>query len=263
MPLTEIQKSVLRVLARRRSKASYLAGGAVLNRNGPRLSDDIDIFHDDEAALKAAAEADSQALREAGFMVVERVDELDIVEVIVRSHGAETMVQWMTDDPRRFYPVVADPECGFRLHDNDNAVNKLCAAASRREVRDVVDLIHIAQEIGPLGPLAWAATDKLAMGPGRVIEEVRRRHMRWSDDLLCLLATESVMTARQLRDQLDALLTKAEAYVQTKAPTAYYGCLFVDHTDRIVEATGSMINNKEAFAKSLLPSEPTPKVRNS
>ena len=46
MPLTNLQIFVLRTLAAQRSPDSYIAGGVALNREGPRFSDDIDIFQD-------------------------------------------------------------------------------------------------------------------------------------------------------------------------------------------------------------------------
>jgi hypothetical protein len=46
---------------------NYIAGGVALNREGPRLSRDIDIFQDSQQRLETAAEADAKALTEAGF----------------------------------------------------------------------------------------------------------------------------------------------------------------------------------------------------
>ena len=66
VPLTKLQSEVLRVLAAERSPDSYIAGGVALNREGPRLSRDIDIFQDSQQRLESAAEADAKALTEAG-----------------------------------------------------------------------------------------------------------------------------------------------------------------------------------------------------
>ena len=46
MALTDLQKRIMRRLASNGTEASYLAGGLILNRDWPRLSDDIDIFYD-------------------------------------------------------------------------------------------------------------------------------------------------------------------------------------------------------------------------
>src|SRR5689334_8150425 len=69
MPLTRLQSQILRLLAAGRSPDSYIAVGVAVNRSGPRFSGDIDIFQDSEQRLDAAATADEETLREAGFSV--------------------------------------------------------------------------------------------------------------------------------------------------------------------------------------------------
>ena len=51
MALTDFQRELLAVLAKGRNPNSHFAGGATLNRNNPRLSDDFAIFADDAAIL--------------------------------------------------------------------------------------------------------------------------------------------------------------------------------------------------------------------
>ena len=58
MPITKFQSDVLRLLAAQRSPDSYIAGGVAINREGPRISADIDIFHDSAARLESAVKAD-------------------------------------------------------------------------------------------------------------------------------------------------------------------------------------------------------------
>ena len=67
MPLSRIQREALRLLAAQRNPESYVAGAAPINREGPRYSADIDIFHDREESVAAAADADAEILRRAGF----------------------------------------------------------------------------------------------------------------------------------------------------------------------------------------------------
>ena len=67
MPIGKFQSDVLRTLAAQRSPDSYIAGGVAINRDGPRFSGDIDIFHDSEARLESAAEADAAALDGGGI----------------------------------------------------------------------------------------------------------------------------------------------------------------------------------------------------
>ncbi len=49
--LTEIQSRAARIMAGNRSTGGYFAGGAVLNQNCGRLSDDPDLFSDTAEAI--------------------------------------------------------------------------------------------------------------------------------------------------------------------------------------------------------------------
>ena len=69
MPLSKIQSEILLLLAAHRDPESYVAGAVPLNRDGPRYSDDIDIFHDREESVAAAAAADAGSLAKEGFAV--------------------------------------------------------------------------------------------------------------------------------------------------------------------------------------------------
>ena len=53
MALTQIQKDIMASIAANRSDSSYVAGGVVLNMDWPRVSDDIDIFHDTDEEIGA------------------------------------------------------------------------------------------------------------------------------------------------------------------------------------------------------------------
>src|SRR5437867_12184573 len=69
MPLTPLQKDVLRLLASNRNPESHVAGGAVINRleGSLRYSADLDLFHDVAEKVMAAAETDAQTLTGHGF----------------------------------------------------------------------------------------------------------------------------------------------------------------------------------------------------
>ena len=58
MALTDFQRNVCRLIARSRiaSGESYVAGGAALNEllAAPRVSRDVDVFHDTDTALEAS-----------------------------------------------------------------------------------------------------------------------------------------------------------------------------------------------------------------
>ena len=68
LPLTEIQREVLALLAQTRSPASYLAGGAALHfaPNSVRYSNDLDFFHDSLERVATAFSEDTALLEEAG-----------------------------------------------------------------------------------------------------------------------------------------------------------------------------------------------------
>jgi hypothetical protein len=67
VPLAKIQTDILQLLASHRDPESYVAGSTPLNRDAPRYSGDIDIFHDREERVARAAEEDSAVLVEHGY----------------------------------------------------------------------------------------------------------------------------------------------------------------------------------------------------
>src|SRR6266571_9184288 len=73
---------------------------------------------------------------------------------------ASTRLEWVVDSGVHFFPTVRDQDFGYMLLPVDLARNKVMAAAGRREVRDLVDLITIHDTILSLGALIWAAVGK-------------------------------------------------------------------------------------------------------
>jgi hypothetical protein len=241
MPLTVFQRTVLRVLRPFRDEHDFVAGGAALNRNLPRLSDDLDIFHDLRDRLPGWTDRELRALREAGFGVDVTTRDKWMVEAIVRQYGFETRVQWM-DEPEtstRFFAARFDDELGFTLHSADLAVNKTLAASRRREARDAVDVANIVRFLAPLGPLAWAASGKDAgLNPLRIIQDIRDRAFGFSDEQIRTVRMEDgrAMTRDELRETLAPSIDAALTYCEEVAPPEHYGCLFVDANERPVEA---------------------------
>ncbi|MEI6986565.1 MAG: hypothetical protein WCK65_10580, partial [Rhodospirillaceae bacterium] len=73
-----------------------------------------------------------------------------------------------------FFGPVQDQEFGWRLHYADLAVNKVLAAASRKEIRDFVDLALIHAAIIPLWHALWAAPGKDdTWSPGSLVDKIR------------------------------------------------------------------------------------------
>jgi len=157
MPLTPFQSEVLAVLAGNRSEASHVAGGMVLNASdgSARYSGDFDFFHDLVADLVRHSERDVADLKAAGFEVkkAEKYGTWDqpssFRKAIVTRAGGRVELDWAHDSAFRFFPIVADPLLGWRLHLFDMALNKALALSARMETRDYVDIL----ELGRIYPL--------------------------------------------------------------------------------------------------------------
>ena len=65
--LTELQARAAKLMAANRSEGIYFAGGAVPKERWKRLSDDLDVFHDDEKAIDPLVRKDIQALEDDGL----------------------------------------------------------------------------------------------------------------------------------------------------------------------------------------------------
>ena len=252
MPLTAIQQSVAGVLRFHRSERSYVAGGAALNREWPRLSDDMDIFLDDRGRLPHSVEPEFEALRNAGYAVELTVENDLVVEAILKKGGEETLVQWFDDEDtcQRFFPAQDDPEFGFRLHEADLAVNKvLCAARRKSAARDAVDLVNIVERYAPLGPLVWAVSGKAPdMAPPSTLRAIRANAFGYAEEEVDTVRMEdgSRMDWRRLRRVLDQALEVASDYCERTAPMEHPGRLFVDARECPIEADDATIANGTA-----------------
>ncbi|MCG5481802.1 nucleotidyl transferase AbiEii/AbiGii toxin family protein [Sinorhizobium alkalisoli] len=229
MALTQIQKDIMASIASNRSDSSYIAGGLVLNMDWPRVSDDIDIFHDTDEEIGSAADADIEKLRADGFKVSVEINIYGCVEASVMRAGEYTLVQWMSETRTRFFPLVRDDEWGARLHRSDLAVNKVIAASTRTKARDYVDLLMIDTHMCPLGPVIMAAAGKPPhFSPLRIVDEIRRRALSVTNgDYTTVRGLPSDWTAARIRDELVAALDRAENYLRN-APPELVGILAVD-----------------------------------
>lgn len=190
MALTAFQCEVLRLLAaqRRERGESYVAGGTALNQllAAPRVSRDIDFFHDTQEAVTAAWESDGSLLRAKGYGV-EMVRALpSFFEARVTRGPERTLMEWSRDSAFRFFPLVEDPLLGLTLHPFDLATNKVLAMAGRREPRDWIDLMTCDEKLQPLGYLVWAACGKdPGFNPRSLLAEASRAHYSQAElDLL-------------------------------------------------------------------------------
>jgi hypothetical protein len=226
VPLSKIQTDVLRVLASHRDPESYVAGATPLNRNALRYSGDIDVFHDRQERVATAALDDSKTLETAGYRVL-WLRQLPLVYTAeVQQENTGTRLEWVVDSDFRFFPIVKDLTFGYILHPADLAMNKVMAAAGRREVRDLVDLVTINETILPLGAVIWAAVEKSpGFTPEGLIAEIRRNANYPAADWRALQTTEPI-DAKDILTRLRKALEEAEAFV-TRMPTDKMGLLFI------------------------------------
>jgi hypothetical protein len=226
VPLSELQTAILRLLAAHRNPESYVAGATALQRDGPRFSADIDVFHDREAAVALAAAADAGLLAEHGFEPQWLRREPGLHAAIVRRDDDTTRLEWARDSDYRFFPTVKDALFGYRLHEVDLATNKTLAAAGRREPRDVLDLLYVHDRYLPLGAVIWAAVAKdPGYSPESLICEIRRNARYRSDDFADLAVVEPV-DAAHVSQRLRRILGEAEIFVRAM-PAGKEGLLFL------------------------------------
>lgn len=248
MPLSKLQTEIFRLLAAHRDPESYIAGSTWLTRQGPRISGDIDIFHDREERVARAAEDDAAALQAAGLKVDWQRREPLFYQASVSSGGETTKLEWVVDSDFRFYPAQRDPDFGYVLHPADLATNKIMAAAGRREPRDIVDLVDIHEHILPLGAVAWAAVGRsLGFTPEGLINEVRRM-ARYTVADFERVASDPPVDAGQIMRRLREALDDADVFVR-RMPTDKIGVLFLkeglpvqpdpDHLDAYVVHAGA------------------------
>ena len=246
MPLSKIQSQVLRLLASHRDPESYVAGATPLNRNAPRYSGHIDVFHDREERVAAAAGDDVKTLLAGGYRVLwlRQLPLLYAAEVKLGSDS--TRLEWVVDSDFRFFPTVRDETFGYLLHPADLATNKVMAAVGRREVRDLVDLVTLHETILPLGAVVWGAVEKSpGFTPEGLIAEIRRHAHYPAADWRSLQAT-APFEAQEITARLRQALDEAEVFV-TRMPTDKMGLLFIKNGE-VVQPDPARLESYEPHA---------------
>jgi hypothetical protein len=227
MPATKIQSEVLKLLASQRTHESFVAGGVPINRDGPRYSKDIDIFHDTVAGAAEAAARDSAALKVAGFEIVWERQVPGISTAVVLRGGDSTKLEWVANSDYRYFPAIPDSEFGFVLHPADLAINKVLAASGRQELRDFVDLVTIDEHYLPIGPIAWAAVEvSLGFTPEGLVGEMRR-NLRFNADDFAKLQGPQPIDGYSVLKRLRAAFDRAEAFILAM-PSDAVGVLFLE-----------------------------------
>jgi hypothetical protein len=105
-------------------------------------------------------------------------------------------------------------------------MNKVQAAAGRRELRDIVDLVTIHDTILPLGPVVWAAVEKSpGFTPEGLIAEIRRNANYPAAEWRAMQSSVP-LDPQDIMQRLRAALDDAEAFVK-RMPTDKIGLLFL------------------------------------
>jgi hypothetical protein len=227
VPLSELQRVVLRLLAQNRSPDSYLAGGAALHLapNSRRFSNALDFFHDSEERVATAFAADAEVLRQAGFVLDVELSQPGHIRALVSQGSDSTRIDWAHDSSWRFMPPVRVEGGGYLLHDVDLAINKVLALAGRDEPRDYVDILYVHERTLPLGALCWAAAGKdPGFTPHSLVDLLKRRGRPHQEELdrLHLVEPLEVVSAKE---RWLAALKEAEGFIERR-PAAELGCLY-------------------------------------
>jgi hypothetical protein len=231
MPITPLQKDVLRLLAAQRTTASHVGGGLAINRghDSPRFSEDVDVFHDVAEAVASSALADETVLRGNGYAVDWLLRQPSLYRAQVRRAGESLRLDWCFDSAFRFFPIQPDPEFGFVLHRADLATNKLLALAGRSEVRDYIDVVHLHQTELSLGALAWAACGKdEGFNPPSLLA-MAKRHVRFRQEDLDREKLAAPLRLCDLKHVWNEAVERAEALFP-RLPIAEAGCLYLSST---------------------------------
>ena len=116
MLLTPLQRDICGLLSQNRiaSGESYLAGGTALNAllSAPRLSGDIDLFHDTDQALAESWKVDGSVLEANGFTANPTRERPTIVEAEVARGPDRIRMEWAPDSAFRFFPIELHEELG-------------------------------------------------------------------------------------------------------------------------------------------------------
>ena len=218
MAITEFQRTICQLISesRKKSGASYIAGGVSLNSviNSPRISHDIDIFNDSYEALQSGWENDKFLLASNKYDIRMLRERPTFIEAIVSKDTENIVLQWTCDSTFRFFPLVEHEYFGLTLHPVDLATNKTLALVGRLEVRDWIDMLSSHDKIQHLGLLAWAACGKdPGFTPMLILEEAAKSG-RYSNAEVCSLIFENyVPNSSELSQKWKIALSEARLII--------------------------------------------------
>jgi hypothetical protein len=230
MALTEIQRNICRLIAENRisSGESYVAGAAALNEliQAPRVSRDVDLFHDTEQALQNSWDADRLLLQEHGFQVRVLRERPSFVEAQISRGNDSVLMQWARDSAYRFFPLLQHKELGLVLHPFDLATNKVLALVGRLEVRDWVDVIECNERIQPFAYLTWAACGKdPGFSPDAILEHAGRSGRYSAEEVLELSFEGESPDPTALSKRWHSILGEAKIIIEMLPPEELGKCV--------------------------------------
>lgn len=229
MPLTPIQREILRTLAKNRSPESFLAGGTAINLlpDSPRYSQDIDIFHDLVESVKLSAETDAATLTAAGFSLKWQLTEIGFHRAMAERAADSTKIEWTKDAAYRFFPIESDPDMGYRLHLTDLATNKLLALAGRAVARDLIDVVYLHEHHLHLAGICWAACGKDPGFTPELLLNEASRHAQVRPEELEAVPAPAPIDLRDLKIRWLRALENAQEII-AQLPTDELGCLYLN-----------------------------------
>lgn len=209
----------------------------------PRISRDVDLFHDTESALDATWQNDRKLLEGDGFTVRVIRERPSFVEAEITRSGEAVLLQWVRDSAYRFFPLVEHPELGLTLHPFDLATNKVLALVGRLEVRDWIDTIECGERLQPLGYLAWAACGKdPGFSPLALIEHAASTARYSADEVQALAFAGPPPDAGDLSRRWRLQLASARDIVAA-LPGEEAGKCVLDRTGKLVREPASSLTD--------------------
>ena len=247
MPLTDLQRELLALLARSRGSDGYLAGGTALHLApaSSRFSEDLDFFHDSAEAVAQSFARDSAVLEAAGYRVQVRLSQPGFIRAIIEADDQEaTRIDWAHDSAWRFMPLQRLDGGGLALHEIDLAINKVLTLAGREEARDFVDILYALEHILPLGALCWAAVAKdPGFSPASLLEQLKRRG-RYRPEEIDGIELAAPLDLVEAKAVWRAAISDADKFIRER-PHEEVGCLYYSPSRDCFVAPSPGISLKE------------------
>ncbi len=223
--------------ARRERGEGYVGGGAALHEllQAPRLSQDIDLFHDSAEALRATWRSDTELLQSNGYEVRVEVERPSFVEAVATRADENVRLQWVQDSAWRFFPLIEHSLLGLTLHPFDAATNKVLALVGRIEPRDWVDTLTCHEQLQKFGFLVFASCGKDEGWNPDMIFDHAARSVRFSPDIMARLSFEGAPPdPLELGKKWRAILAGAREIVEILPPEEVGQC--------VLNADGNLCN---------------------